>query len=55
VTGAIILALFLATAALSYKMGRAAREQQALTDAGIAAPAAAPPVSMAAPKAVEIV
>jgi hypothetical protein len=53
---AIMMALFIATAVLSSKMGRAAREQQASTFTAVAAPSAAAAVNMAAPpKAVEIV
>jgi hypothetical protein len=49
-----MMTLFITTAVLSSKMGRAAREQQQLTVTGFAAPPAA--VTMTAPpKAVEIV
>jgi hypothetical protein len=56
IMSAIMMALFIATAVLSSKLGRDARGQLAVTVTGIAAPPAAARVNMAAPpKAVEIV
>jgi hypothetical protein len=51
-----MMALFIATAALSSKMGQAARQEQEAAVTGFAAPAAAAHVQMAAPsKAVQMV